>query len=111
MIDTTYYPGTFNHTDTDRIREGYRIRVVVDEEAESPLEWGDHITTNSDEYKRWFAGDVYRVIVERSETYTNGRSELTVWEEVDSLGSCYLDSDYTGVTVASEIAPDSVKRN
>jgi len=109
-MDMTYYPGTYTTADDARIRDGYRVRVVPDPDAEDPRDWGDHITTDSDEYKRWAAGDVYEVIVERSVTYTHERYELTVWEEVESLGSCYLDPDYTGLTVAHEIAPDFIER-
>lgn len=108
-MDMSYYPGTYTHADDTRIRDGFRVRVVGDEDAESPLEWGDHITTDSDEYKRWAAGDVYGVVMERSVTYTHERSELTIWEEVASLWSCYLDPDYTGITVAQEIAPEVVE--
>lgn len=108
MLRDSYYPGTYTTADDPRISKGYRVRVVQDEDAESPLEWGDHITTDSDEYKRWAAGEVYGVIVERSVTYTHERSELIVWEEVGFRCSCYLDPDYTGVTVAHEVAPDAV---
>jgi len=110
-MDMTYYPGTYTTADDARIRDGYRVRVVGDEDAESPLEWGDHITTDSDEYKRWAAGDVYGVIVERPVTWTNDetKEKMTTYEIVDSLWSCYLDPDYTGITVANEIAPYAVE--
>lgn len=120
MLRDSYYPGTYTTADDPRISKGYRVRVVQDEDAEDPRGWGDHITTNSDEYKRWAAGEVYGVIVERVETCIpledvllyvypeDSPNKFTRWIQVESLWSCYLDPDYTGITVAHEIAPDAV---
>lgn len=107
---TVLYPGTFTTQDDPRINPGYRLQIEHDSDAESPLEWGDHITTESDEYKEYVAGRVYGVTVEREETYTNDRTgdKRIEWDAVAYRGGNYFDRVYDGVLVANEIAPEAV---
>jgi hypothetical protein len=69
-------------------------------------------------YRQWAEGEVYGVILERKQRYVavidsgseniadevDWGSEIEQWEEVDGgdLWGCYLDEDYTAITVATE---------
>lgn len=55
-------------------------------------------------YAAWRRGDVYIVTHEKREQWTNSTetAEMDTWEYFDSIGGCYLDDEYTALTVASE---------
>lgn len=68
------------------------------------------IEQEQETYRQWAEGEVYGVILERSETWCRILSDGTAdrldtrneWDEVDSLWGCYLDDDYTAKVVACE---------
>lgn len=104
----THTPGTYAHIDDPRIKEGYRLVVEQDHDAEDPRSWGEHVTRNSPAYRQWTAGRVYTVDLERLDWIVNERTgnRRTSWEQVDSLGGNYLDSNYDAVDVAREHFPE-----
>lgn len=55
-------------------------------------------------YAAWRRGDVYGVVHERREQWTNAdeTAEMETWEVVDSLWGNYLDDKYTARDVARE---------
>jgi hypothetical protein len=102
-----YTEGTY----TDGLLEGFRLRVEQDTDAEDPTTWGDHVTEGDNVHRRWARGHVYGVIMERYVKYVDPTGEFPDfgrWLETDSLWGCYLDSDYTALTVAKEYAFEGV---
>ena len=96
-----YYEGTYD----EGMKPGYRLVVTEDVDAENPLFWGSHVKVDGDIYQRWARGEVYTVSVEQRAEYVNVNDEYDIivqWNLVDSLGGCYLDSDYTCLDVARE---------
>lgn len=92
--------------ETITITPDLRLSIEQDENAENPETWGwedAHTEALAPIIERWQDGEVYVVVLQRRETYTHesGRT-LTVWEDIDALGGCYLDDDYTAQDVAAE---------
>ena len=93
-----------------QIDENTRLRVEFDPDAESPVMWDKSITRDDEAYIRWVQGEVYGVIVERRWKATRvqvGNPDVAaveefVWEDDDSIWSCYLDDAYTAEVVAEE---------
>lgn len=104
-----YFVGTF----TDGMKNGYRLRVEQDFDAESPTTWGDHVREGDTVYRQWARGDVYTVVLERWIKYVNVDDSSDLWGRwlpEESLGDCYLSSGYTALTVARTHGWDGVVR-
>lgn len=98
---------------TEGMRAGYRLRVERETGKDSPLTWNDEETREGWAYRQWLAGRVFRVFAEQEKTYANihdPRDVITVWDEVDDIGDCYLTPadeaegimEYSALTAASE---------
>lgn len=90
--------------ETIAVNDTTRILVYIDEDAEDPRTWGDHVTDDDPAVIAWRHGDVYGVAVERLIEYVRVDTGATMsqWEETDSLWGCYLDDTYTARAVAAE---------
>lgn len=88
--------------ETIQITPDLRLVIMPDTDAESPLEWGWAEEDVQDALESWENGEVYGVILEKRETYTNGDKSIDVWEEVDAIWGNYLTDGYTAQDVAAE---------
>ena len=64
-----------------------------------------YIDAEAENYERWLAGDVYGVILERLTTWTSEFGDIEErWDAVPdcAIWGCYLDDNYTALTVARE---------
>lgn len=64
----------------------------------------DSIGSFMDVFSRWLQGEVYIVVHEKREQWTNAdeTAEMDTWEWEDSIGGCYLDDEYTAEVAARE---------
>lgn len=124
--------GTTSATITE-ITPTTRLRVEYDDNPDSPLTWGDHISEDDWSYRQWAQGEVYGVILERRVSHVSFEITRTEtgwtfndaenptftddWEEVSAIWGCYLtDADegenitaYTAEIVAAsyfELTPE-----
>lgn len=98
-------PGTYATTDPD-----VRVHVLVDDISPTHPDMDAYTTALLDRYHE--AGEVYGVIVERKDTWTNERTKETrvSWSELDAIWGCagYADvardvaKEYFGLTVTGE---------
>ena len=87
----------FKFVDIGVQRDRYTYLVVAED-----LNQADALI---DIYTSYLNGEVYTVAHEKRKRYVdinNHEDYIDNWEEVDALGGCYLDTEYTAEVVARE---------
>lgn len=73
----------------------------------------DQIDGFMDVFSRWKNGEIYLVVHQKREQWTNAdeTEEMDTWEWEDSIGGCYLDDEYTAEVVAREYFDIEMKKD